>query len=374
MGDKISIQDIVDALSEKFGLSKPDAETFIKTAFDIIEESLETDKYVKVKGLGTFKLTEVSSRESVNVNTGKRFMIEGHSKISFTPDAIIRDLINKPFAHFETVVLNDDTVLEDTRVADGDTDEDQDAETEVVIENTIDNAPEAVITEEPEIKEILESAEQIVEDKQQPVIQDELKEAVPPVNPRSFQEELPKHKSGKPRKWLYITGVLLVTALLATEVIYFIFGPESSKQVQLMNDTSSDTNIPTFLPDEMLHETPEIPSDPELVQEPDLISKDTVTEVIEPIPAAIDTTKTVITGVRKGANNVKADSTSYVIVGTMTTHKIVAGETLTMVSKRFYETKDLWPYLVKHNKGVIKNPDRVPSGTVIRIPALRDKN
>lgn len=77
---------------------------------------MASEKYVKVKGLGTFKLTEVESRESVNVNTGERFQIQGHNKISFTPDTTMKDLINKPFAHFETVILNENTQLEDTKI------------------------------------------------------------------------------------------------------------------------------------------------------------------------------------------------------------------------------------------------------------------
>ena len=80
----------------------------------MIEDSLKHDKLVKIKGLGTFKLIDVDSRESININTGERFVIEGYTKISFTPESALRELINKPFAHFETVALNENTVLEDT--------------------------------------------------------------------------------------------------------------------------------------------------------------------------------------------------------------------------------------------------------------------
>ena len=111
MSDKITIQDIIELLAEKHGMNKKDAEAFVKGIFDLIEEALASEKYVKVKGLGTFKLTEVESRESVNVNTGERFQIQGHNKISFTPDTTMKDLINKPFAHFETVILNENTKL-----------------------------------------------------------------------------------------------------------------------------------------------------------------------------------------------------------------------------------------------------------------------
>ena len=113
MNEKITIQDIANSLKEKQGLTKKDAELFVKSMFDIMKEALASDKYVKVKGLGTFKLTEVESRESINVNTGERFEIQGHTKISFTPDTTLKEQINKPFSHFETVILNDGVDFED---------------------------------------------------------------------------------------------------------------------------------------------------------------------------------------------------------------------------------------------------------------------
>ena len=82
----------------------------------MLEEVLEKDKLVKIKGFGTFKLVDIDSRESVNINTGERFLIDGYKKMTFTPDASLRDLINKPFEHFEAVVVNDGVVLEDTPI------------------------------------------------------------------------------------------------------------------------------------------------------------------------------------------------------------------------------------------------------------------
>ena len=108
MNEKKTIQNIIEILSEKQGMDKKDAELFVKGMFDLIEEALATEKYVKVKGLGTFKLTEVDSRASVDVNTGERIEIQGHTKISFTPDSTLKELINKPFSHFETVILDDE--------------------------------------------------------------------------------------------------------------------------------------------------------------------------------------------------------------------------------------------------------------------------
>ncbi len=110
---KISILDIAKAVVSKHGLSQQDAEKFVTALFDVINEGLNREKIVKVKGLGTFKVIDVRERESVNVNTGERVVIESHGKITFTPDPIMRDLVNKPFAQFETVVLNDGVDLEE---------------------------------------------------------------------------------------------------------------------------------------------------------------------------------------------------------------------------------------------------------------------
>ena len=98
---------LIEMLTSKMGLEVAEAETFISVMFKVVNEGLREDKLVKIKGLGTFKLTKVSARESVDVNTGERIVIEGRDKISFTPDNYMRDLVNSPFAQFETVVLND---------------------------------------------------------------------------------------------------------------------------------------------------------------------------------------------------------------------------------------------------------------------------
>ena len=114
---KISIQDLSQALVVRNGLDKRDAFIFVSAMFDIIQMNLEKDRIVKVKGLGTFKIIDVDDRESVNVNTGERVLIEGHNKITFTPDALMKELVNKPFSQFETVVLNDGVDFEDMKAA-----------------------------------------------------------------------------------------------------------------------------------------------------------------------------------------------------------------------------------------------------------------
>lgn len=110
---KVSIQDIAKAIVNKHGLSQSEAENFVTVLFDVLNEGLHKEKIVKIKGLGTFKVIDVRERESVNVNTGERVLIDSHGKITFTPDPVMRDLVNKPFAQFETVILNDGVDLEE---------------------------------------------------------------------------------------------------------------------------------------------------------------------------------------------------------------------------------------------------------------------
>lgn len=118
MEKRLLLQELADLLAAREGITKKKADAFTRCFFEVVERGLETDKFVKIKGFGTFKIVSVSDRESVNINTGERFQISGHSKITFTPDAELRDLINRPFAHFQTVVLNESTNLADLDAVD----------------------------------------------------------------------------------------------------------------------------------------------------------------------------------------------------------------------------------------------------------------
>ncbi len=104
---KFSLNTLGTLLADKSGLSQVEAELFIRKMFDVCNQGLETDKQVKIKWLGTFKVQATKDRESINVNTGERFTIEGRDKLTFTPDNILKEIVNKPFAQFETVVVND---------------------------------------------------------------------------------------------------------------------------------------------------------------------------------------------------------------------------------------------------------------------------
>ncbi len=104
---KNDIQDIAKVIATKYGLKISDSKTFITTFMDLVNEGLQEDGLVKIKGFGTFKIIEVKDRESINVTTGERFLIPGRNKVTFTPDSVMKEMVNKPFSQFDTVVLND---------------------------------------------------------------------------------------------------------------------------------------------------------------------------------------------------------------------------------------------------------------------------
>ena len=128
---------------------------FVTVLFDVVATGLETDRQVKIKGLGTFKVIDVRDRESVNVNTGERIIIDGRSKITFTPDAIMRDLVNRPFAQFETVVINDGVDIGDF--------ERVDRQTETLYNATSVHTDDADVKEETIQADVEEQVDDVVE-------------------------------------------------------------------------------------------------------------------------------------------------------------------------------------------------------------------
>ena len=157
----LTIKDLAEILVQKHQLDSRSAEAFINAVIETIHEGLKSDRVVKVKGFGTFKLTAVRERESINVNTGERVVISGHDKVSFTPDAVLRDLVNKPFAQFDTVVLADGVDFEDmpeVEIEDGDAAADEVADIPASVKEeakAVSEAPEvSVAPEEPEPEDV----------------------------------------------------------------------------------------------------------------------------------------------------------------------------------------------------------------------------
>ena len=482
MNERLTIQDLIDLLAAKHSMTKKDAEAFVKEFFLLIEEALERDRSVKIKGLGTFKLVEVESRESVKVNTGERFQIEGYTKVSFVPDTSLRDIINKPFAHFETVVLNENTILEDTPIAESD-DEDvieetvllkeEEGEEEMVmaegegnpsVESVryVDLSSETValaeeetsLTEEVNGREEISSGETKadevpvgkmlmeetsaqemptvesalpVESIEKDVFSNDIEEGVvvlmnrpsepvrekadtvdssqPTASSQSTDSSQPtefklsaeeiiarelatstpisaherqikkhsksKHKKGEKSPVPYLIAIIVIVLLLCGGALLFIYYPDLFESADRIEKLEKPVNAVKPVP------VVAIPQDT-------IIEKDTVGEVVSPPtvkeePVVVPEPKKEVEVVKKEDKSVtkpvpfNPDSVNYIITGTKATYTIKEGETLTRVALRFYGTKALWPYIVKYNPDIIKNPNHVPYGTTIKIPELVKK-
>ena len=179
---KLNIYDLCSVLTSKNGLDDKESHRFIKAIFDVIQEGLDEDKIVKVKGLATFKIIEVDDRESINVNTGERVLIEGHSKLTFTPDSVMKEIVNKPFSQFETVILNEgvdfpEPVVEEPAVEDIIADEPAE-DKEIIVEPQIDNNVAEQSVEEEPVAEKTVAEEPVAEEPvaEEPVAEDSVVE------------------------------------------------------------------------------------------------------------------------------------------------------------------------------------------------------
>ena len=392
MNEKITLQDLVELLSEKNGMTKKNADAFFRAMFDLIEEALTNEKYVKVKGLGTFKLTEVDSRESMNVNTGERIEIQGHTKISFTPDTAMKELINKPFSHFETVILNDGVELDDTPVDDDSKSEDivdekveniieqsqvvAEPVVEQIIESPIEPVVSPVVEEQTLVEEVVgpveeqqesieeapivepEVADSVVEEKVivevsetvEPVVEETPMEA--PKLEEKVEEKLeviePKVQYSESKTtFKVLIGIIIVLLIIILFGFYWIF---------FRQDKADSTWIPS---EPVKEETIIVQEEAQPVVSEDTLSVNKDTVVVQ--PEVVEQTA------------VLSENVVYEITGTITTLTLEPGQTLVRLALKYYGSKNFWPYIVEHNPDVIKDADRVPKGATIKIPKLEPK-
>lgn len=418
MNEKITLQDLVELLSIKLGITKKHADTIVREFFNLIEEALATEKYVKIKGLGTFKLTEVDSRESMNVNTGERIEIQGHTKISFTPDTIMKDLINKPFSHFETVVLNDGVQLEDTPFEEeAKTDEITDEKVEIIVEqpemqvvaveeevpaNMEETSVQQVVVEEESVAEeepseedvdtqvpVVEEAEEanIVEETsneeletQVPVVEEEVEEpkeeTVPveehPIENAEKQEEpieesiaaeekQEEHRQEKIqpeiiREPQHSNNQTTFRVLIGIIIVLVLIILFGLYWMFMRSDNAGNSN--------QVSQPVQEPS-VNVIQEEPTIKEDSVQMNPDTLVAVQSESQEQFA--------VLSENVEYAIAGTITTLTLEPGQTLVKLALKYYGSKNFWPYIMQHNPDVIKDADIVPIGATIKIPKLEPK-
>lgn len=371
MDAKLNIPDISLLLAKQCNISAAKAEAFSKLFFDIIIEGLDKDGLVKINGLGTFKIIDVASRGSVNINTGEKIEIKGHRKITFIPAETLKDKVNEAFAMFEPVEVTDDytddvcdTNEPNDSVADENENENVDEQTETA---KVADTQETAVADEPATQQ------HTVVDAETDSI-----DAVPPVNdsneekatviaadtkdkadteaktnvvatPVDITKEQTPVRDDKKNKHTVIYSVSAVLITAALFLFLFLLPKENNKR--------STENVATVATKTVATTTKTVVEDTLKVQ------NETVDDTKPQEFILIDELKQIPL-----SQITLNDTLMYKSQGDMATHTVGADETLTKIALKYYNDKKLWPYLVKHND--LGNHNQLEIGMKIRIPIL----
>ena len=355
MNNRLAIQDLAGLLAEYTGKDKNSSERFLREFIAVVSEGVYTDKLVKVKGLGTFKIIPVEKRESIHVNTGERFVIPEHYKFSFLPDKELRELVNKPFSFFETTELREnvdftdmDVVLDEPNIKET---EDESIEEMIPEEKHLPKEEPVVFSEEgsavpPEEDPVVFSEEEPAGqpedegmDTLEPVV-DERSDSSGPDSPSEEVETGPDAERKKPR-----TKRIAVVSMFVFLLMLFNIGLYLNRTYFFEKEKES-LRIDTVFPKGETVATEAVPDTTIVFANED--SSQTVGETTVENP------------------EVEPEAVSPKVIARV---KIEPGSRLTLISLKYYGSKLFWVYLYEYNRAVITDPNNVPIGTVIEVPA-----
>ena len=355
MNNRLAIQDLAGLLAEYTGKDKNSSERFLREFIAVVSEGVYTDKLVKVKGLGTFKIIPVEKRESIHVNTGERFVIPEHYKFSFLPDKELRELVKKPVSFFETTELREnvdftdmDVVLDEPNIK-----ETEDASIEEMIpeEKHLPEEEPVVFSEEgsavpPEEDPVVFSEEEPAGqpedegmDTLEPVV-DERSDSSGPDSPSEEVETGPDAERKKPRtKRIAVVSMFVFLLMLFNIGLYL-------NRTYFFEKEKEPLRIDTVFPKGETVATEAVPDTTIVFANED--SSQTVGETTVENP------------------EVEPEAVSPKVIARV---KIEPGSRLTLISLKYYGSKLFWVYLYEYNRAVITDPNNVPIGTVIEVPA-----
>lgn len=355
MNNRLAIQDLAGLLAEYTGKDKNSSERFLREFIAVVSEGVYTDKLVKVKGLGTFKIIPVEKRESIHVNTGERFVIPEHYKFSFLPDKELRELVNKPFSFFETTELRENVDFTDMDVVLDEPDiketEDESIEEMIPEEKHLPEEEPVVFSEEgsavpPEEDPVVFSEEEPAGqpedegmDTLEPVV-DERSDSSGPDSPSEEVETGPDAERKKPRtKRIAVVSMFVFLLMLFNIGLYL-------NRAYFFKKGKEPLRIDTVFPKGETVATEAVPDTTIVFANED--SSQTVGETMVENP------------------EVEPEATSPKVIARV---KIEPGSRLTLISLKYYGSKLFWVYLYEYNRAVITDPNNVPIGTVIEVPA-----
>lgn len=378
--NKLTLNNIAKVLVEKNGLEPKEAMMFTTAMFDLIHDRLNEEGIVKVKGLGTFKMIRVEARESINVRTGERVLIDSHAKITFTPDAVMKELVNKPFSQFETVVLNDDVEFTDMK-SEETTDETNNSEqseslVDVVSEGgTPEPAPEPVAEPTPEPAPVV-APEPVAEvaPEPTPVVAPEPTREVPEPTVPSADEESEENTSAvqtcyeedeEESYWHRNIGwAFLVLVLMAASAVGgYLYGVGQIPSQTAMADTVSAVKVNPVVTDTLVKDSLKADS---VAVKTEAKHEDKAASEQQPQEKTSqnlhDKYAEMDARVRTGA---------YKITGLDREVKVRAGDNLKRIARRELGSDDMVCYIEVFNK--MNASAELKEGQTIKIPALKLK-
>lgn len=382
--NKLTLNNIAKVLVEKNGLEPKEAMMFTTAMFDLIHDRLNEEGIVKVKGLGTFKMIRVEARESINVRTGERVLIDSHAKITFTPDAVMKELVNKPFSQFETVVLNDDVEFTDMK-SEETTDETNNSEqseslVDVVSEGETpepapEPAPEPVAEVAPEPAPVV-APEPVAEvaPEPAPVVAPEPTREVPEPTVPSADEESEENTSAvqtcyeedeEESHWHRNIGwAFLVLVLMAASAVGgYLYGVGQIPSQTAMADTVSVVKVNPVVTDTLVNDSLKADS---VAVKTEAKHEDKAASEEQPQEKTSqnlhDKYAEMDARVRTGA---------YKITGLDREVKVRAGDNLKRIARRELGSDDMVCYIEVFNK--MNASAELKEGQTIKIPALKLK-
>lgn len=382
--NKLTLNNIAKVLVEKNGLEPKEAMMFTTAMFDLIHDRLNEEGIVKVKGLGTFKMIRVEARESINVRTGERVLIDSHAKITFTPDAVMKELVNKPFSQFETVVLNDDVEFTDMK-SEETTDETNNSEqseslVDVVSEGgTPEPAPEPVAEVAPEpapepAPVVAPEPVAEVAPEPTPVVAPEPTREVPEPTVPSADEESEENTSAvqtcyeedeEESHWHRNIGwAFLVLVLMAASAVGgYLYGVGQIPSQTAMADTVSAVKVNPVVTDTLVNDSLKADS---VAVKTEAKHEDKAASEQQPQEKTSqnlhDKYAEMDARVRTGA---------YKITGLDREVKVRAGDNLKRIARRELGSDDMVCYIEVFNK--MNASAELKEGQTIKIPALKLK-
>ena len=374
--NKLTLNNIAKVLVEKNGLEPKEAMTFTTAMFDLIHDRLNEEGIVKVKGLGTFKMIRVEARESINVRTGERVLIDSHAKITFTPDAVMKELVNKPFSQFETVVLNDDVEFTDMK-SEETTDETNNSEQSESLVDVVSEGgtpePAPVVAPEPAPVVAPEPVAEVAPEPT-PVVAPEPTREVPEPTAPSADEESEENtlavqtcyeEDEEESHWLRNIGwAFLVLVLMAASAVGgYLYGVGQIPSQTAMADTVSAVKVNPVVTDTLVNDGLKADS---VAVKTEAKHEDKAASEQQPQEKTSqdlhDKYAEMDARVRTGA---------YKITGLDREVKVRAGDNLKRIARRELGSDDMVCYIEVFNK--MNASAELKEGQTIKIPALKLK-